>query len=341
MIFHYKNILSPTNLHLFNCESYVCQQETKINTYDPCSPGKPMPCIGPPGPTGPIGPTGPQGPPGPAGPRGYQGLPGPMGCPGIRGEIGPQGDPGCPGPTGPKGNPGPQGIIGPPGPRGPQGDPGPMGFRGPAGPEGPQGEIGPRGPAGPMGPEGTAGPMGPQGPSGTRGCQGPMGPQGEIGYPGPQGPMGPRGPGGPGSILAGGQYGLKYHKRNEKLLWLSGDELRFNVEITNGEPYIHCNDTKSVFIISCPGKYIIYYTFYFLKLINGDYTQINTVLNGKILTSHEIILKQDNTLPICFSDVIQVTEKDTGLSIINCGLDLAFNNRTKLPAVIAIWGLTG
>lgn len=321
----------------------------------PTIPAGPAGPTGPQGPTGPTGSTGPQGPrgpkgcqgpigpTGPGGPPGKPGPPGPAGRPGVRGDIGPQGDPGCPGPMGPKGNPGPQGPGGIPGPLGPKGDPGPMGFRGPAGPEGPQGDKGPEGPIGPMGPEGSVGPMGPQGPQGPKGCQGPAGPQGEHGYPGPAGPTGPTGPTGPAAVLIGGQYGLKYHEKQKKRLWLSGEELKLNTEITSGNPYISYDSRTDTLIIANPGKYVVHCDLYISSLICGNCTQICPILNGKTHVLHDIVLRQADTctLPVSFTDVIRVTDKNARLCMLNYGRDIVFSTFAEFAAVISIWGITG
>lgn len=296
-------------------------------TWVPVCPTVPVGPTGPPGPQGPRGPKGYQGPIGPTGPRGSpgrQGPQGPMGRTGVRGDVGPQGDPGCPGPMGPRG------------------DYGPMGFRGPAGPEGPQGEMGPEGPVGPMGPEGAVGPLGPQGPQGPKGCHGPMGHKGEPGYPGPAGPTGPTGPMGPACILIGGQYGLKYHGKQKKRLWLSGEELHFNKEITSGNPYICCDCRTNTFMFADRGKYVVHGLLYISNLICGDYTQICLMLNGKTHITHDVILKQADTcaLPISFTDVIEVTERNTRLCIINYGRDIMFNTLAEFAAMISIWGIT-
>lgn len=307
----------------------VCRPNTEADNcccHSSCVPGP----IGPPGESGATGPTGPRG------HSGCPGPPGPRGNLGIRGDIGPQGDPGCPGPMGPKGNPGPQGPQGNPGPRGPKGDPGPIGFRGPVGPEGPQGEIGPEGLIGPMGTEGSAGPMGPQGPQGPKGCQGSVGPQGEQGYAGSTGPTGPAGP---AVILAGAQYGLTYLTEQTKRLNLSGEIIRFNTEITSGKPYISYNNSLGTFVIASTGKYIVNYILHVSDLIDGNHTQINLMLNGQVSISHDIILNQINTLPLLFTDIIQVTEANSELSILNSGCDLVFNNLTNFAATILLWGL--
>lgn len=269
----------------------------------------------------------------PTGPPGPPGCPGPQGNPGMRGDVGPQGDPGCPGPMGPKGNLGPQGLQGVPGPRGPRGDIGPIGFRGPAGPEGPQGELGPEGPQGPIGPEGPTGPHGPQGPQGSKGCQGPIGPQGERGY------VGPIGPTGPAAILVGAQYGLTYPAQQIERLGLSGRIIKFNTEITNGEPYISYNNLAGTFVIANVGKYIINYVLHVSNLIDGDHTLISLILNGKISSSHDVILNQTNMSPLYFTDIIQVTEANSELNILNNGSTLEFNNLANCVATVLFWSL--
>lgn len=274
---------------------------------------------------------------GPPGPPGEPGCPGPKGDPGMRGEVGPQGDPGCPGPQGPKGNQGCPGPIGPPGPRGPRGDQGPVGFRGPAGPEGSQGRPGQMGPIGPIGPEGPAGPIGPEGPQGQRGCPGPEGPQGERGYPGPIGPIGPCGP---TVILAGAQYGLIYPDEQKKRILLSQDLIRFNTEITNGGSYISCNHHTGTFLIAQTGNYVVNQIFYVSELVGGNCTQISFVINGKKTASHDIILHQNkNSMPFIFTDVVQISQINSELSILNSGADIVLDDLAKCASAISFWGL--
>jgi hypothetical protein len=153
--------------------------------------------------------------------------------------------------------------------------------------------------------------------------------------------MGPMGPTGPGSVLVGGQYGLGHYRKNKKKFWLSGEEIKPGIEIVDGGPYICYDKSTGMFVIANPGKYIVHCMFYVSKLINGHHTEINFVLNGKTGISHDIILEEGNTLPICFTDIIQITDKNSELSIVNCGLDIVFNGLVKFPAIITIWGLGG
>lgn len=291
--------------------------------------------------TGPTGPTGPQGAPGRpgsqgipgnTGPQGSPGSPGPPGPQGVRGDVGPQGDPGCQGPVGSKGNPGPPGPMGPPGPRGPRGDIGPPGCRGPEGSEGPQGERGIEGPPGPMGIEGSVGPVGPQGPQGPKGCQGPEGPQGERGYPGPIGPAGST------VSFVGAQYSDTCPAQQAKRLYRSGETIKFNVEMTNGAPYINYHPALGTFIISKPGKYVVNFMLYVSDIVDGDKTQIQLEVNGTVVSSRDVILSSTNDLPFIFTDIIQINNENSMLCVLNTGKDLMLSGLVESVAFISVWG---
>lgn len=254
----------------------------------------------------------------------------------MRGDAGPQGEPGCQGPIGPKGNRGPVGPMGPPGPRGSRGDLGPVGCQGPAGPEGPQGDRGIEGPAGPMGVEGPVGPIGPQGPQGVRGCQGPQGPQGERGYPGP---MGPTGPAGQAVSLVGAQYTHVIPKEQEERLYLSGNKMKFNTQITDGAPYIVYDSVTGSFIINKPGKYVVNLILYAKNVVDGNKTQILLEVNGKITAHHEVIFSSNNFFPFVFTDIIQSNSDNTVLCVLNSGKDIMLNEFAESVASISLWGL--
>lgn len=288
------------------------------STWKDCPPSPPDPPAPPICPAGPTGPTGPQG---------------------VRGDAGPQGKSGCQGPIGPKGNPGPVGPPGPHGPIGTKGDPGPMGCRGPAGPEGPQGERGPEGPMGMMGVEGPAGPEGPQGPQGPKGCPGPEGPQGERGYPGPTGPAGPTGSAGESTLLAGAQYNMIYSGVREENLLVSGTAIKFNNQITGGEPYISYNRTTGIFTMMKPGKYVVSFMLYASDISSGSKTQVSLLLNGQKIISHDIVENENKVMPFSFTDIIEVTQANSELAVINEGADILPADFITSPANISIFGV--
>lgn len=187
-----------------------------------------------------------------------------------------------------------------------------------------------------MGVEGPAGPIGPQGPQGPRGCQGPEGPQGERGYPGP---MGPTGPAGPAVSLAGAQYSDAWSKERTERLYLSGETIKFNTEITNGAPYINYNSAAGTFVISRPGKYVINLMVYAVNVVDGNKTQILLEVNGKIAACHDIVFSSNTFFPLAFTDIIQPNSDNTVLCVLNSGKDIMLNELAESVASISIWGL--
>jgi len=187
-----------------------------------------------------------------------------------------------------------------------------------------------------MGPEGPIGPSGPEGPQGPKGCPGPEGPQGERGYPGP---IGPPGLTGPAAILAGAQYGLLYPAGQNERLFSSGEILRFNTEITSGMPHISYHQATGLFLLAKTGKYVVASTFYAADLNGGEKTQIHVVLNGRIIVSHDLIINPGHPLPFLFTDVIEVSQANSELSILNSGAELIFSGLAQVVANITIWGL--
>lgn len=223
------------------------------------------------------------------------------------GQIGPMGPQGIPGRPGSQGNPGSQGPPGPPGPQG----------------------TGCQGPPGPTGPQGLPGCPGPQG---NPGCQGPMGPQGERGYPGPTGPT--------GSTLSfiGMQYSDTYLSE-QKRLYKSGDTIKFNNETTNGEPYIIYNSTSGAFVISKPGKYVVNFMLYVSDIVDGDKTRIQLEINGAAVSFRDVILSSINGPPFTFTDIVQVSNENSMLRVLNIGKDILLNELVESVAFISILGL--
>lgn len=170
--------------------------------------------------------------------------------------------------------------------------------------------VGPTGPQGTRGYPGPVGPMGPQGPQGSRGCQETQGPQGERGYPGPTGPTGPTGP---AISLVGAQYSDVWPIERIERIYLSGETIKFNTEITNGAPYISYNAAAGTFVISRPGKYVVNLMLYTVNVADGNKTQILLEVNGKIVACHDAIFPSDTSFPFAFTDVIQSNSENTVL----------------------------
>lgn len=301
------------------------------------------------GPTGPRGPKGEQGCPGPCGepgPAGPQGEPGPMGCRGPQGPEGPQGEMGPEGPQGEIGPQGEAGQMGPQGPRGPQGCPGPegpmgvQGDPGPTGPKGALGETGPTGPTGAQGPKGdNGGPTGPTGPKGDPGRPGPAGASGPKGDPGCPGPTGPAGPAGACAESVGGQYAAVCMSEDKECCWRTGQAIRFNAEVTNGEPYIHYDEKTAMLRFAHAGKYAVTLTVYAKEIIEGHHTRIYTLINGKPQTAHDLFACDKPVIPTTFTDIIQVSEPGAELCVVNHTQDIILSEKVKLPVSISIFGV--
>lgn len=243
------------------------------------------------------------------------------------------------GPAGPQGDQGPAGPQGPPGPRGYRGDTGPTGFTGPVGPEGPTGPRGLEGPPGETGPEGPAGPMGPQGPAGPKGCQGPEGPQGERGYPGPIGPQGPQGPPGPAVTLAGAQYALVYTAAQREKVLASGEVLKPNTEMAGGAPFLSLDQTTGKLLIVNPGRYVVGLALYPCRVAGRGRMQIRVQLNGKVVSSHDAVVRDGGALPLVFTDIIAVPVQNAELCIANGGPDITFDALATCAAQLTVWGV--
>jgi hypothetical protein len=178
--------------------------------------------------------------------------------------------------------------------------------------------------------------MGPQGPQGARGCQGPEGPQGERGYPGPVGPIGPTGS---AVSLVGAQYSDVWSIARTERLYLSGETIKFNTEITNGAPYISYNSAAGTFVISRPGKYVVNLMLYAVNVADGNKTQILLEVNGKTVAYHDVIFLSNTSFPFAFTDVIQSNSENTVLCVLNSGKDILLNELAESVASISLWGL--
>ena len=87
------------------------------------------------------------------------------------------------------------------------------------------------------------------------------------------------------------------------------------------------------------GKYIISYTLHVADLTAGEKTQLHLVINGRKIVSHDIVAYHSGTTLFSFTDVIQTTEPDSELSILNSGQDIRLSGLPEDAASINIIGL--
>jgi hypothetical protein len=132
---------------------------------------------------------------------------------------------------------------------------------------------------------------------------------------------------------------LLYPAEQEARILPSGETLKFNTEITDGAPAITYNEGTGSFRIVNPGKYVVFYLLHALELSCGKKTQLQLLLDGKKVVSHDIIPNPYLGVPFTFTDIIQVTQANAELCLVNSGFDLIFNPLAETVANIALWGL--
>lgn len=181
--------------------------------------------------------------------------------------------------------------------------------------------------------------MGPQGPVGPKGCQGPEGPQGERGYPGPIGPQGPPGPPGPTVTLAGAQYALVNSAAQRERLLASGEALKLNTEIVGGAPFLSLDQTTGKLLIAHSGRYLVGLSLYPCRVGGGGRMQLRMQLNGRVVVSHDAVVRKDGALPLVFMDIIAVPVQNAELCITNGGPDIVFDALANCAAQLTVWGL--
>jgi hypothetical protein len=132
---------------------------------------------------------------------------------------------------------------------------------------------------------------------------------------------------------------MRYPEEQTERLATSGETIRFNTEITGGMPYISYHHATGTFIIEKMGKYIVSYTLHVADLAAGEKTQLHLVINGRKIVSHDIVAYHSGTTLFSFTDVIQTTEPDSELSILNSGQDIRLSGLPEDAASVNIIGL--
>lgn len=87
------------------------------------------------------------------------------------------------------------------------------------------------------------------------------------------------------------------------------------------------------------GKYIVSYTLHVADLAAGEKTQLHLVINGRKVISHDVVAYHSGTILFSCTDVIQTTEPDSELSILNSGQDIRLSSLPEEAASISIIGL--
>lgn len=162
---------------------------------------------------------------------------------------------------------------------------------------------------------------------------------GERGYPGPIGPSGPQGLPGPTVTLAGAQYALVNSAAQRERLLASGETLVPNTEIAGGAPFLCLDQTTGKLLITNPGRYLFGLSLYPCRVGGGGRMQLRVQLNGRVVISHDAVVRKDGALPLVFMDIIAVPTKNAELSITNGGPDIVFDALVNCAAQLTVWGL--
>ena len=224
---------------------------------------------------------------------------------------------------------------GPKGDKGEPGCPGEKGCRGEKGERGCQGCPGEKGEPGCQGEKGERGCPGCQGEKGCPGEKGERGCQGEKGEPGCKGEKGEPGCPGPGAVFVGAEYALMGCPHSRVIC--KDECVKFDTEITDGQPDICYNCEKGVFTIRKAGKYVVAYTIYLQQLCCEKKTSLQIVVNGRVVSYRDIIETCGGAV-LSFVDIIETCVPNSKMCIVNTDAEIKLMECVKNAASVSIFG---